>query len=192
MYDLTGEQAHREGERRRANAAGRADFLAQPHNIRTMIHEAVHQIGINTGMHSRYVRSPSWIYEGLATFHEVPVPGNRFGWTIGPHVNHHRLERLRQYLSKPHTKPPIQEMIKNDILFRQPATVLDNYALAWGLTYYLDRRRRNELVAYLKLLQEKPIISEDSAEIRIRDFEACFGSDWDRLYRDFLDFLRRL
>ncbi|MCL2006256.1 MAG: DUF1570 domain-containing protein [Planctomycetaceae bacterium] len=197
VYDISGMQTFREGDRRRM---GTMPFLMQPEaagNIRTVVHEAVHQVGFNTGMHPRFVDSPIWIYEGLAVFHEVPDQRNRdLGWSLGPYVNPSRLLHLRRYLlrlqSAPTVQRPIQAMIMDDRLLSNSATALDNYALAWGLFYYLERTRSQELAAYLQLLQGKTVASEDSPEIRIADFESCFGDDWDRLYREFGDYIRRL
>ena len=195
VYDMSELQVYQAGDRRRT-PSNLIRFLSHPdapHNIRTLIHEAVHQVGFNTGMHSRFVLTPIWVIEGLALFHEVPDPRSRdVGWTFGPHVNHYRLERLRLYLSRPHHESPIIKMIQDDKLFSQPATALDNYALAWGLFYYLERRRTSELATYLKMLQEKTDEMPDNAEKRRKDFEACFGNDWERFDREFLDFIRRL
>ena len=197
VYDMSGMQTFREGDRRRM---GTMAFLMKPEaegNIRTVVHEAVHQVGFNTGIHPRFVDSPVWVYEGLAVFHEVPDQRNRdLGWSLGPHLNQPRLLHLRRYLSRllsaPTVQRPIQAMITDDRLLSNSATALDNYALAWGLFYYLERTRSQELAAYLKLLQSKTATSEDSPEIRIADFESCFGNDWDRLYREFADYIRRL
>ncbi len=68
----------------------------------------------------------------------------------------------------------------------------DSYALAWAWTYYLILKKPKEYVAYLKILSEKSIDSEDSPEIRLRDFTACFGDNWEKLYKDFLNFMRKL
>jgi len=195
VYDMSGMQTQQAGNQARA-AFNIQRFLTQPdaqNNIRTVIHEAVHQVGFSTGMHPRFVSNPVWVYEGLAIFHEVPNPLNRdIGWTLGPHVNAPRLNNLRWYLSEQHMESPIIKMLQEDQLFNNPATALDNYALAWGLLYYLERRRPKELAAYLQRLQAKTMDSEDTAEIRIKDFESCFGSDWNRFDREFLDFIRRL
>ena len=194
LFDMSGVQALHAGSQR--TVANIQMFLAQPeafNNIRTVVHEAVHQVGFNTGMHPRFVRSPMWVLEGLAMFHEVPDQRNRdVGWSIGPHVNHYRLNHLRQYLfARHHMESPIIRMIQDDRLFTRPETALDNYALAWGLFYYLERRRPRELAAYLRLLQSKTADSEDTAESRLRDFESAFGSDWDRFHNEFLDYARR-
>ena len=196
MYDMTEQQVFWEGNQRRIAPGDIQRFLSHPasyNNVMTLVHEAVHQVGFNTGMHLRFTPSPVWLFEGLAVFHEVPDQRNYrdVGWTLGPHVNRPRLDQLRKYLNVPNRESPIQKMIQDDNLFR-PATALDNYALAWGLMYYLERKRPQELAAYLKLHQEKTIDSDDNAEERMKDFEACFGDDWDKFYRDFADFMRRL
>jgi len=164
--------------------------------IRTIIHEAVHQVGFNTGMHSWFAPLPAWLCEGLAIFHEVPNPNtatrDQNAWTLGPHVNTYRLAQLRKYLEKPHQASPFRNMIADDNLFHRPETALDNYALAWGLTYYLVKKRPKEMATYLAIMQKKTAESEDTAEIRIKDFEDCFGSDWEKFHKDFYDFLRRL
>ena len=197
MYDMSGLQAFQERDQRRITAADIERFLVQPgsyHNIMAVCHEAAHQVGYNVGMHPRHTPSvPVWICEGLATLHEVPdQKDKRVGWTLGPHVNTSRLDQLRRYLNTPRLESPIQKMIQNDDLLRTPATALDNYALAWGVTYYLVRKRPKELAAYLTLLQTKTSDSDDDADIRIREFESCFGSDWDAFYRDFAAYMRRL
>ena len=195
VYDISGQESLREGNQRRTTARDNQMFLAQPgslYNITTAIHEAVHQVGYNTGMHPRHARNPVWLCEGLAVFHEVPDQRHRSGWTPGPHINRPRLDQLRQYLEKTRQVSPIQNMIQDDKLFSKSETALSNYALAWGVTYYLVKRRPKELAAYLKVLQEKTPYSEDSPAIRIEDFESCFGNDWTKFYKEFHDFMRRL
>ena len=182
MYDMSGQQVFQERDQSRVNVFDMQRFLTQPnarHNIMSVTHEAVHQIGFNTGMHTRFAPSPVWLYEGMAIFHEVPDLRNirDIGWTLGPHVNHQRLNQLRRYWNASYRELPIQKMIQHDDLLRKPATALNNYALAWGLVYYLERRRPKELAAYLKLLQEKTFDSDDSGAIRMADFESCFGND---------------
>jgi hypothetical protein len=201
MYDMSGMQAIPTRDRRPAQAAMFWVLPGAYYNVMTVIHEATHLVGFNTGMHSRYTREPLWLHEGLAVFHEVPDQNNKdIGWTPGPHVNRYRLDQLRKFLMQPQPNPPIQQMISDDELIRQQNTALDNYALAWGLIYYLDRKKPKELVAYLKLHQEKTLDSDDLGnsdkarikEIRIKDFESCFGEDWEKFYKEFFDYLRRL
>ena len=193
MYDVTGQQAFQEGMQRQQNMNDTQRFLAQPDNIRTVVHEAVHLVGFNVGMHPRNAPNPVWLYEGLAVLHEVPDTRHPSGWTLGqPHINRPRLDQLRRYLGQQHQDSPILKMIQDDKLFSAPATALDNYALAWGITYYLARKRPKELTAYLRILQAKTPESEDSGDIRIKDFESVFGSDWGAFDKGFLDYIRIL
>jgi len=192
MYDMTGQQAFREGNQRQTTVFDIRRLLAQPgayNNIMTVIHEAAHQVGFNTGMHPRNAPNPTWVHEGLALLHEVPDSRHSSGWSLGPYVNRPRMMQLQRYLRQPHQESPIQKMIQDDTLFRHSETALDNYALAWGLTYYLVSKRKRELAAYLKLLQAKTIMSRDTGDVRIKDFEDCFGSDWQKFDKDFLDFV---
>ena len=195
VYDMTEQQVFLEGDQRRATALDTQRLLSQPDNIRTVIHEAIHQVGYNTGMHPRHAPNPVWICEGLALLHEVPNTRNRDGWTPGtperPNQNALRLTHLRAHLGNLRPES-IQKMIRDDKLFAKPETALENYALAWGLTYYLIRKQPQEFVTYLKLLQKKMPLSEDSDAIRIEDFESCFGKDWTKFSRDFVNFMRRL
>ena len=195
MYDITEQQVFHEGDQKRATSVDTQKLLSQPDNIRTVIHEAIHQVGYNTGMHPRHAPNPVWICEGLALLHEVPNTRNRDGWTPGtperPPLNALRLTHLRAH-SENFRLESIQKMIQDDTLFAKPETALENYALAWGLTYYLVKKQPKEFVTYLKLLQEKMPLSEDSDAIRIEDFESCFGKDWTKFNWDFVNFTKRL
>lgn len=200
LYDMSGLSALQEQNGRPVTPADIERFVKHRNShfhITTVIHEATHQVGFNTGMHSRYMLEPLWIREGLAVFHEVPDQRNSLGWTTGPHVNLPRLEQLRKFLEKPQQQSPIQNMIQDDELLKNEKTAPDNYALAWGVVYYLEKKRPKELAEYLKLFQKKDFESDDIDEvqmkdIRMKDFESCFGCDWGGFYKDFYDFLRRL
>ena len=193
LYDISGQQAFREGmQRNAATSRDIQEFLRQPNNIKNVIHEAVHQVGFNTGMHPRLALIPVWLCEGLAVFHEVPDTRNKIGWTLGPHINRERLNQLNRYLNKTHRESPIRNMIKNDDLFRGEKTALDNYALAWGLTFYFVKKRPKELAAYLAILQTKTPESDDTEDIRVKEFESCFGDNWEKFHQEFYDFLERM
>ena len=194
LCDLSGVQTYREGERGRASSREKQAFLNHPdaaRNVATVVHEATHLVGFSCGMHERFAPNPYWILEGLAVFHEVPDLKKREGWSIAPKVSPYRMRDLIKYLqTNPHQ--PLQKIIENDAPFKHPATAGESYAMTWGLTYYLVKRRPLELAAYLKLLQEKSPLSSDAPDIRITDFEKCFGSDWNKLYKDCGDYLLKL
>jgi hypothetical protein len=193
LCDLTGFEAVREGDTK-AESRAVSQYLRQPDsfvNIATVVHEATHQASMNNGMQQRFAPYPLWISEGIALFHETPDKKDSVGWSITPKVNEIRLRDLRKYFQK---KPidPIQNMIKNDNLLRDPNTVVDNYAMAWGLTYFLAKSRGTQFVKYLNKLSSKDPQTEDSPEIRIKEFEECFGNDWQKFYKDCDAFLKKL
>ncbi|MDR1962774.1 MAG: DUF1570 domain-containing protein, partial [Planctomycetaceae bacterium] len=194
ICDLSGLETYREGDKDRASTRDIQAFLNQPNaanNISAVIHEAVHLVGFSCGMHTRFAPNPLWLCEGLAVFHEVPDPGKKAGWSRTPKPNGRRLMTLKNYLQR-NPPEPLQTMIRSDEPFNNVVTAADSYATAWGLTYYLAKRRPKELTAYLKKIQNKTILSEDSPDIRIQDFEDCFGNNWNKLLKDCIDYLRKL
>ncbi|MCL2744227.1 MAG: DUF1570 domain-containing protein, partial [Planctomycetaceae bacterium] len=194
LRDFSGHETFRSGGNYRATTKDIQEFLQQTgavFNIAAVIHEATHQIGYNCGMHERFAPYPLWLIEGMALVHEVPDRDKKGGWSIRPKVNDLRLHHLKRYLAKQPARP-LQAIIENDAVLRQGESALDNYAMAWGLTYYLITMRQKELSAYMKKLSEKTPLTEDSPEIRIKEFEDAFGSDWQKLYRQCGDYLRKL
>ena len=196
MYDISEVEGSKRGQTGRATTRSIQEFLRRPgaeRNISAVVHETIHQIGFNRGMHQRFAPCPLWICEGLALLHEVPDLGNRDGWTIKPKINVSRLLRLKAFLQR-QPADPIRNLVLSDKLLKegQVGTILDNYALAWGLTYYFVEKRPKEFAAYLKRTAEKTMLSNDSPEIRLRDFEECFGNDWNKLYADCVAFWAKL
>ena len=196
MYDISESEASRRGQVDRATTRTIQEFLRRPdaeRNISAVVHETTHQIGFNRGMHQRYAPCPLWVCEGLALFHEVPTIGHRNGWTIEPKVNAGRLIRLKAFFQRRPTDP-IRSLILSDKLLKEGVVgdILDNYALAWGLSYYFVQKRPKEFAEYLKRTATKTLLSDDSSEIRLRDFEECFGSDWNKLYADCVVFWAKL
>ncbi len=196
MYDISGLEAARRGQTGRVTSRTVQEFLRRPdaeRNISAVVHETTHQIGFNRGMHQRFAPCPLWVCEGLALLHEVPDIDKRGGWTIKPKINTSRLVRLKQFFQQ---KPadPIRKLILDDKLLKEGRVeeILDNYALAWGLTYYFVQKRPKEFAEYLKRTGAKTLLSEDTSEIRLHDFEECFGSDWNKLYADCLAFWGKL
>lgn len=194
MCDLSGLEAQRQNDRSRVSSRDIERFLSQPNaafNVAAVIHEAVHSVGFNSGMHPRFAPVPLWVCEGLAVFHEVPDRGKKMGWSIAAKVNDNRLAGLKRYVRTQPTEP-LQTIIRSDKPFNEVMSAGDSYAAAWGLTYYLIKQRPKELAVYLEKMQQKNVLTEDSPDIRIREFEECFGSDWEQLTNDCWDYLGKL
>lgn len=154
-------------ERRVAAAAG---------NVATIVHEATHQIAFNCGMHRRYADTPMWVAEGIAMYCETPDLRTGSGWRTIGRPNLSRLRRYREYAAERREAGSVATLIRDEARFRDPATVLDAYSESWALVDYLLRERRDEFVAYLQQIARKPRLQWDGAEVRLREFEAVFGS----------------
>ncbi len=140
----------------------------------TIVHEAVHQIAFNTGVHERLATNPLWLVEGFATMFEQPA-------VYDLRVNHSNLES-RMLASKVQQIQPIlrepgalesrlRSLIESDSLFQQEA--LTAYTVAWALTFYLSERMPSEFAGYLKL-QRKRDFGGYSAASRTKDFRKAF------------------
>ncbi|MDR3181866.1 MAG: DUF1570 domain-containing protein [Planctomycetaceae bacterium] len=193
MYDMSGKEKANEGDQKLATAKDIKLFMQQPGsytNVETVIHEAAHQVGFNCGMHTRLAPNPTWVCEGLATFHEVPDAKSPIGWTLGPRLNPERLAMLKEVLRHREDRP-FESVIVKDGLFMNEETALTAYSAAWGLMYYLAKTKSDELAQYLNKMREKTPESRDSAKIRVQEFEECFGSDWEQIYKDIAAFFSK-
>ena len=75
----------------------------------------------------------------------------------------------------------------SDRLFQ--SSVLDAYAQAWAVTFYLAETRSSKQTKYLRTVSARDPMKPYSAEERLADFQAAFGNDLDRLEVSFLRFM---
>lgn len=175
MYDLTNSSSIRGGtggSTSKINA-----LLQQPqaaNMVATIVHEAVHQISFNSGLQTRFGPCPFWLNEGLAMFFEVPDLRSRRGWNGIGKVNQVRLVQLKKMLAAD-TTGFFDAVIGSDDRFRKPDEILDAYAEAWALNYYLIKRKPKQFVAYLKELSNLPPLTEVEETERVTFFEKHFG-----------------
>lgn len=143
----------------------------------TVVHEAVHQLAFNTGVHERLTENPLWLVEGLATMFEQPA-------VYDSRVNHGSLAS-RMLASKVHQIQPIlrepgalesriKGLIESDSMFQLEP--LPAYAVAWALAFYLSERMPKEFAEYLKLQRNRDI-GTYSASSRARDFTKTIQMD---------------
>ncbi|MBI1348339.1 DUF1570 domain-containing protein [bacterium] len=141
----------------------------------TIIHEAVHQVAFNTGIHSRTGTNPKWVVEGLATALEVAaLRANEHHTTERARANPSRLKWFEELRSR-RAKPDFADLIGEDRAFS--ASALDAYSDAWALTFYLLEKRSADYTAYLKRLAERDPQLEYTSEQRLADFQKSFGRD---------------
>jgi hypothetical protein len=141
--------------------------------VATLVHEATHQMAFNCGMHQRLAPIPLWVSEGLAMYFETPDLESARGWRGVGQINRPRLDHWRTH----HRAGAIEKMMISDELFRIPRDALDLYAESWALTYFLLKTRKPAFVEYMRILGQKPSLSEDSSQQRREDFHAAFGVD---------------
>ncbi|MBX3421229.1 MAG: DUF1570 domain-containing protein [Pirellulaceae bacterium] len=119
----------------------------------TIVHEAIHQLAYNTGLHERLFAHPLWFVEGLATLFEVPAvyevslgqpsPKDRVHPEKYSHIKHllHDTDALAAGL---------ESLIASDQMFQSDPQIA--YALSWALNYYLIERLPQK---YLELVDRQ-------------------------------------
>ncbi len=169
---------------------GAADSAAWKENAATIVHEASHQTAFNTGIHSRFADQPRWLIEGLGTMFEAqgvwdssryPARADRF--------NRGRLQQFQEYLPR-RPAGSLAEFISSDRPFL--ADINAGYAQAWALSFFLVETRPRQYCDYLARVAKREPFSEYSANARLADFRAAFGSDLRLLESHFLKFMAEL
>lgn len=164
---------------------------AAPLSRGTAIHEGIHQLGFNLGLHSRIAPNPRWVVEGLATMLEAGALDNRGGTqATSARTNDSRLAHFREYRAR--REYALADFLNLDerLYTRAP---LDFYSEAWALTFFLAETRRTEYTKYLQILAERdPLTTADNPTRRIEDFQKAFGKDLARLEVQFLRYVDSL
>jgi hypothetical protein len=168
-------------------------FLARPDSertIATIIHEATHQLVLNSGLQERYAPIPLWNSEGLAVYFETPDLRNSKGWGRIGHLNHMRLLQFREYCEKRRGPDSLLTLIAGDERLRDDRHASDAYAEAWAFTYFAMRKRKEEYLNYMRALQKIEALAEDSRDLRLKAFREAFGDELDKLDKAFLAYMR--
>ncbi|QDV26224.1 DUF1570 domain-containing protein [Aureliella helgolandensis] len=143
----------------------------------TIVHEAVHQLAYNTGLHERLFANPLWCVEGLACMFETPavydlsVSQSSIANRMNPGLARIFREEFQETAI---LDAAIRDLIVRDDFFRKKPEAA--YALAWALTFYLSERLPGE---YQKLLrsQTQHGFGEYTAGQRMQDFRAAISMD---------------
>jgi hypothetical protein len=166
------------------------DSLERVENARVtvVLHEATHQLVLNTGLLRNPAGDPRWLHEGLAMLFESARGGEWRGLAT-PNT-----DRLREYrlCRRAGAGPTLRALVTEQGPFLRPeARTLPCYANAWALLYYLSHRRRADLNQYLRLVaaRRRGAHSDDD---RLADFSAAFGSDLAALEADWRAFMDRV
>jgi hypothetical protein len=143
----------------------------------TIVHEAVHQLAFNTGLHERLGMDPLWFVEGLASMFEQPnvYDPRQQQSSVESRMLPDKRKRLQPWLKQPELLlQHLQALVASDTLFAQQPDVA--YDLGWALTFYLAERKPAEFRAFTQVLAARPFGDYSTTE-RIRDFRNVFGGD---------------
>lgn len=188
LYDLTASPGSAPA---RTNRDITRKVAKEPFAASTVVHEAVHQIAFNTGLHTRYADNPLWLTEGMAMYFETPDLTSRTGWKTVGNVNPRRLAQFADYARNRRKADSLETLLANNNRFTDAETAGDAYAEAWALTYFLIKTRRREYAEYLKAISKKRPLVWDKPDARLATFKKAFGSDLERMDRDFLRYTSR-
>lgn len=167
------------------------DRSLSPQTVSTLIHEGIHQLAFNQGLHSRIGHNPRWIVEGLATMLEAHADLNQSTEAKQSNINKNRLQWFKRYQKNSRTETLAEFIANDEHYFRQ--NVLNGYSQAWAVTYYLAEEYPENYARYLKLLaQRDPADPDYTATERLEDFQAVFGKDLPWLEVKFLRFIQNL
>lgn len=155
----------------------------------TVIHETTHQVAFNIGIHSRVGNvNPRWVVEGLATTFEAPgMRSSSLANTPGAKLNPLRLSGFREFVKQRRKAKSLEGFVKSDLVFGE--NLLDGYAQAWALSYYLIETRPREYAKFIKLIAARPPLEPYEDEQRLADFKSAFGSDLVLLEAKFLRYI---
>lgn len=158
----------------------------------TVVHETIHQVGYNIGIHSRVGGTPVWVVEGLATALEPTGMRKRSGRNlISERVNTERADWFRNVLRQKRPMGFLAALVASDDNFNR--NLLHSYSESWAFTFFLleNGSRRNDLVDFLQTLATRDPSVAYTAKQRLADFEEAFG-DISRLEVEFIRYMDRL
>jgi hypothetical protein len=140
----------------------------------TIVHEAVHQLAYNTGVHERLFENPLWFVEGLATMFEQATVYDLTASqrSIVDRMHPQMVKQLQPMFHNPaELEANIQNLLLSDELFRTDP--YNAYALGWAMTFTMVERMPREYGTFLKI-QAARGFGEYTAGSRRADYQTAF------------------
>ncbi|TWT58205.1 hypothetical protein KOR42_15760 [Thalassoglobus neptunius] len=167
------------------------DSELDPAMVQTLLHEGIHQLAFNSGLHSRIGANPRWVVEGFAEMMEGDGTFDEKQFRGEAALNPQRLHHFRAYLSQARQETISQFIADDEVYFRRK--ILNAYSQAWALSYFLAETRPSKYAAYLKIISTRDSLDREySATERLSDFRKAFGNDIDWLEVQFVRFIEGL
>jgi hypothetical protein len=140
----------------------------------TIVHETIHQVAFNTGLHSRIGQTPKWVIEGLATMFEAPgIHDSQRSSAPKTRINRSRYLWFQNYLNSRRQPHSLKNFVASDDLYS--SATLDAYAEGWALTFFLAETRHGSYGRYLKTLVSRNPLLVYTEQERVADFRKSFG-----------------
>jgi hypothetical protein len=154
----------------------------------TAVHEAIHQIAFNSGLHSRIGGNPRWVVEGLA----MQFERGRDGYVktrSSERVNVPRLDSFTRYRTDRRPAGAMAQMVASDDIFKRP---MDAYGESWLLVNYLIETRSQKFGWYLQTLAARNPLDPYPTDERLRDFQSNFSEDLAWLEIEYLRYAEKI
>ena len=170
------------------------EILSQPKGMETLsviVHETTHMVSYNRGMFGRTSKNPTWALEGLAMLFEAPVGEIKDGgWnvTYDFEANRARIREFQQY-AKSTTENALRRVITSETI---NGDVPGSYEISWALFSYLYKKYPRRLARYLYATAGMQPRESYPVNERAAEFEECFTSDYDKLYKELCAFVDEL
>ena len=157
----------------------------------TIIHEAVHQVAFNTGVHNRLCAVPRWMSEGFAMlFESKGFRNSKADQPLTDRVNQRRLTTLKRLFQTGEARGTLETLIRNDRIFETKAELA--YSLAWGLSFYLAEKQTDKYLQFVIKDGNKNEFRQYTPDQRVTFFVETFGADLDKLERRLRKFILAL
>ncbi len=193
LYDLTETDKKKVDDlnRKRSLEEVSTEILSQPQGMETLsviVHETTHMVSYNRGLFGRTGKNPQWAVEGLAMLFEAPVGEVKDGgWNATTHfeANRNRIREFQRYANTT-TENPLRRIIASETI---NGDVEGSYEISWALFSYLYKKYPGRLARYLRATAGTQPRPSYPVNERVAEFEACFTSDYDKLYKELRAFV---
>ena len=157
----------------------------------TIIHEAIHQVAFNTGVHNRLCAVPRWMSEGFAMlFESKGFRNSKKSQPMSDRVNKRRLATLKKMFQTGRISGSLEKMLRNDRIFETDPELA--YSLAWGLSFYLAEKETDKYLRFVIADANTNEFGNYTQDQRLKFFAKTFTSDFDKLERRLRKFILEL
>lgn len=157
----------------------------------TVVHEAVHQVAFNTGVHNRLCAVPRWMSEGFAMLYESKgFRNSKPDQPVDERVNVRRLVQLKKMFATGQVTGNIEMMLRNDRIFETDPDLA--YSLAWGLSFYLAEKETEKYLRFVIKDGNTNEFMNYTPNQRVEFFVETFVVDFDKLERKLKKFIMNL